>query len=244
MSTTELTPTPIEGELRILDTDLGARLGFERPEDIRKLINRHAEKLNKISILATVALIHQAAGRPARAYYLNRKQAIYITAKSETDIATDITIEIIEKFDAYERGTATVAPVVNLNDPATLRGLLLDYSEKMIVLQAENQVLLPKAEALDFLSLKHSDILMTEAAKVLEVGRTKLINYLSKSGWIFKRDKYWVPYTARCNSGHLRQKLATFTDPYTGIEQKRIQVGVTTKGLEYLTKARDAINAS
>jgi hypothetical protein len=37
-------------------------------------------------------------------YYLNRKQAIFITAKSDTVVATDITIEIIERFDAYERG--------------------------------------------------------------------------------------------------------------------------------------------
>ncbi len=43
-------------------------------------------------------------GRPARVFYLNRKQAIFITAKSETAIATEITIEIIHKFEAYETG--------------------------------------------------------------------------------------------------------------------------------------------
>jgi hypothetical protein len=45
-------------------------------------------------------------GRPTIEYYLNRKQAIFITAKSETPIPTDTTIEIIERFDAYERGDA------------------------------------------------------------------------------------------------------------------------------------------
>jgi hypothetical protein len=41
-------------------------------------------------------------------YYLNRKQAIFITAKSDTGVATDITIEIIERFDTYERGDIRV----------------------------------------------------------------------------------------------------------------------------------------
>jgi hypothetical protein len=43
-------------------------------------------------------------GRPATEYHLHRKQAIFLTAKSETTEATEITIEIIERFDAYERG--------------------------------------------------------------------------------------------------------------------------------------------
>jgi hypothetical protein len=48
-------------------------------------------------------------GRPAKAYYLNRKQAIFITAKSETPATTDITIEIIEHLDTSQQGTAARA---------------------------------------------------------------------------------------------------------------------------------------
>jgi hypothetical protein len=47
-------------------------------------------------------------GGNATEFYLNRKQAIFITAKSETDDATDITIEIIKRFDTYERGDIRV----------------------------------------------------------------------------------------------------------------------------------------
>jgi hypothetical protein len=36
--------------------------------------------------------------------YLNRKQAIFLTAKSETPDATEITIEIIQRFDAPGAG--------------------------------------------------------------------------------------------------------------------------------------------
>jgi phage regulator Rha-like protein len=45
-------------------------------------------------------------GGSATEYNLNRRQAIFITAKLEAPEATDITIQMIERFDAYEPGLA------------------------------------------------------------------------------------------------------------------------------------------
>lgn len=109
---TEMTITPLllDGEYRVLDTDLAERLKFERPRDIRKLVTRWLPDLQKLGICATMAQNHAGGrGRPTLAYYLNRKQAIFITAKSETAEATDITIEIIHRFDEYEVGRATIS---------------------------------------------------------------------------------------------------------------------------------------
>ncbi|QOF96714.1 Rha family transcriptional regulator [Novacetimonas hansenii] len=95
----------MDGELRIKDEDLGVRLGFNRPRDIRKIIVRYLPELGRMGVCATASQTSGSkGGRPTEAYYLNRKQAIFITAKSETAIAADITIEIVERFDAYERG--------------------------------------------------------------------------------------------------------------------------------------------
>jgi hypothetical protein len=105
----ELTPTLVEGELRIRDVDLGARLGFANPIDIRKLIRRYAADLGQMGVLASVAKAPDSqGGRPAIEFYLNRRQAIFITAKPETAEATDTTIEVIERFDANERGDIDV----------------------------------------------------------------------------------------------------------------------------------------
>jgi hypothetical protein len=93
------------GDARILDTDLAKRLGFGLPREIRRLIARHGDTLSKMGPLPQVEEV-VGKGQKANAYYLNRKQAIFITAKSETPRATDITIEIVERFDAYERGGA------------------------------------------------------------------------------------------------------------------------------------------
>lgn len=107
MTIGRITPLLLEGELRVLDTDLAERLQFERPRDIRKLVTRWRAELDRLGVCAAMAQTSGArGGRPTTAYYLNRKQAIFITAKSETPIATDITIEIIHRFDEYETDRA------------------------------------------------------------------------------------------------------------------------------------------
>jgi hypothetical protein len=102
-TSSELVVVSRDGELRILDTDLAARLGFERPRKIRELIAPHRGALSQLGDLATADVV-VGKGQRATAYYLNKRQAIFLTAKSETAEATAITIEIIDKFDAYERG--------------------------------------------------------------------------------------------------------------------------------------------
>ncbi|HWL68145.1 MAG TPA: Rha family transcriptional regulator [Geminicoccus sp.] len=100
---TDLALTTHEGEARVLDTDLASRLRFDQPRDIRKLIARHGGALSQLGELATTEIV-VGKGQRTTAYLLNKRQAIFLTTKSETPAATEITIEIIERFDAYERG--------------------------------------------------------------------------------------------------------------------------------------------
>ena len=64
MSNTSITLVDVNGEPRIRDIELAERLGFADPRMIRKLIARNAEKLKQFSILSTVEIIHEGAGRP------------------------------------------------------------------------------------------------------------------------------------------------------------------------------------
>lgn len=99
-----LTLIPVNGEHRIQDLQLAERLGFSQPRDIRKLIGRNLEKLNQISICATMAQIHEGAGRPTKAYYLNEKQSIFICMKADTVNAFEVQLEIIDVYAAYRHG--------------------------------------------------------------------------------------------------------------------------------------------
>ena len=52
-----IAPAMHDGELRILDTDLAARLGFSQPRDIRKLIARHDGALSKMGLLPAMGMV-------------------------------------------------------------------------------------------------------------------------------------------------------------------------------------------
>lgn len=246
MSDTKLVPTLVEGEPRIRDVDLAERLGFERPHDIRKLIDRHRENLSKISVLATVAQTSgEAGGRPTRAYYLNRKQAIFITAKSETPEATDITIEIIERFDAYERGLmAPPAPALT-DDEIVVRALTIQQ-QRIEALQATVAIMAPKAEALDRIAGTDGTHCITDAAKALQVRPKDLFDYLSRRGWMYRRPgaDHWCAYQAKIVAGDLVHKVTTVLRP-DGSERTVEQVRITAQGLTKLAKQlRAAVQAA
>jgi len=87
-------------EPRILDLRLAEALGFKKPRDIRPLIERHREALERFGGICRAVRQNQGRGRPATEYRLNKRQALYLCTKSDTDRATDITIQIVEVFDA------------------------------------------------------------------------------------------------------------------------------------------------
>ena len=78
--------------------------------------------LERLGVCATVSQTAESkGGRPSVAYYLNRKQALFVIIKSETPTATDIAIEVVERFDAYERAAAEVAEQIIVSLPDTAR---------------------------------------------------------------------------------------------------------------------------
>jgi hypothetical protein len=62
----------------------------------------HLGRHRRLGAIHTACIAGQ--GEQAKAFYLNRKQALYIITKADTPKAIETTIEVIERFDAYERG--------------------------------------------------------------------------------------------------------------------------------------------
>lgn len=232
----------VENEPRILDTDLAERLGFSQPRDIRKIIARHGGAL---SALGAPCVVEETVGKgqKPRAFYLNRKQAIFITAKSGTPTATDVTIEVITKFDAYERGTQPL-PAIDLSSNSALLALANNLAQAMLAdrartaaLAAENAALAPKVAALAQLTETDGTFSFRDTAKQCGHGQHELIERLSRKGWIFKQDPEgpWVAYAARVKSGHLVCKTTMVETP-GGKRRARMQTRVTTKGLALIAK--------
>ena len=94
--------TQVEGEPRVRDIDLAERLGFERPRDIRKLIDRNMQKVLRYGLCATVA--RSTGGRSATEYWLNRRQMMVVCMAADTVNAIEVQDAMIVVFDAFVCG--------------------------------------------------------------------------------------------------------------------------------------------
>ncbi|MBP2311870.1 hypothetical protein [Azospirillum soli] len=93
--------TEISCEPRIRDLKLAEALGMADPHAIRRMIERHMDALLKFGEVISDSDRKIGRGRPSKGtYYLTKKQALYITAKSDTERAAMVTIQMVEVFDA------------------------------------------------------------------------------------------------------------------------------------------------
>lgn len=93
-------------EPRIQDWKLALALGFDRPRDIRKIIERHQAELDRYGRLRhRGATSHEGSGaRPVQEYWLNEAQALLICIRSDAPRAADVRHEIITVYQAWRRG--------------------------------------------------------------------------------------------------------------------------------------------
>lgn len=98
-----------EDEPRVRDMDLGERLGFSRPRDIRKLIKDNLSELARYGEMRAMAsrppqINGLCQGKDATEYWLNEMQAVLICIKSATERAADVREAVIRAFVNWRRG--------------------------------------------------------------------------------------------------------------------------------------------
>jgi Rha family phage regulatory protein len=146
-------------------------------------------------------------------------------------------IEAFNTMEAELRARPVVDPIQALNDPSTMRGLLLTYSEKVLALEERNKELLGDSEALDRIAKADGSLCMMDAAKALQQRPKDLISYLQSHHWIYRRAgaDHWVGYQQRLQNGDLEHKVTTVLRG-DGSEKITEQVRVTPQGLAKLAK--------
>lgn len=84
---------------------LAERLGMEDPRIMRRLIERNADALSRFGgkRVATVATLSKA-GQVQKDYLLNEGQAIYIASRSETTLAVEVHVALVQVFVAWRQG--------------------------------------------------------------------------------------------------------------------------------------------
>ena len=89
-------------EPRVQDLNLAQHLGFENEYKIRHLIDRNWRELERFGeVLEMADKTTAQGGRPGKSYHLNRKQCLYVCAKSQTPKAAEVTILMVELFGAW-----------------------------------------------------------------------------------------------------------------------------------------------
>ena len=123
-------------------------------------------------------------------------------------------------------------PMAALNDPMTMRNLLLSYSEKVIALEETVSIQKPKVEGYDRIANSDGATNITTTAKTLQMKPKDLFNLMSEKKWIYRRigGKGWVGYQGKIQQGLLIHKVTT-VETSDGREKTVEQVLVSPKGL-------------
>lgn len=231
-----------DGEAFANSRDVAAYFGKEHRNVMQAVDNLIAQDpdLARAEFSAGVYTLPNTGAQQHRMFEMNRDGFVLLAMGFTGTKALKWKRQYIAAFNALEaecRRIAQGGPAIDLNDPAQLRNLLLNYSERAEALEQRVQELLPEAEALDRISKADGSLNITEAAKALQIRPKDLFDYLAQHGWTYKRAgaSNWLGYQSKTMAGLLEHKVTTVLRA-DGSEKVTEQVRVTPKGLTKLAK--------
>ena len=195
-------------------------------------------KLGGAEFSAGVYTLENTGGQQHRCYDMTRDGFTLLAMGFTGSKALKWKLRYIEAFNAMEaelRRIANSGPIIDLNDPGALRGLLLTYSEKAIELEKQVRELLPSQEALQRIAEADGSLCITDAAKALQMRPKDLFDWLRQNGWIYRRpgSGHDLGYQSKTTTGLLEHKVTTVLRA-DGSEKVTEQVRVTPRGLTKL----------
>jgi Rha family phage regulatory protein len=222
------------GEVFADSRDVAAFFGKEHRNvlrDIEGLLK--SEHTLSLRHFVVSSYVNEQNGQTYRSYDMTRDGFTLLAMGFTGAKALKFKLSYIEAFNAMEaelRNRQPVDPMVALNDPAMLRGLLLTYNEKVIALEAENAELAPKADGFDQIANAEGMFNLNAAAKILGQPPHQFNQLLNRKNWIFKRAGKWMAYSEKVKTGLLALKTNRYTKP-DGTEHVSEKVFVTPLGL-------------
>jgi phage antirepressor YoqD-like protein len=203
-----------------------------RHDSVRRTIERLADK----AVITLPPLVEKPTdGRPRLEYVFSGesgKRDSYIVV---AQLSPEFTAKLVDRWQALE--AAPRDPMVMLNDPAAMRGILLSYTEKVLELQGEVEEMRPQVQALERIAMSDGSLCITDAAKTMQVQPKALFSFLDAHHWTYTRqgDNTRIAYQAKLQAGLLEHKTTVVTRS-DGSEKTTTQVRVTPKGLARLAR--------
>lgn len=214
-----------------------ADLVESRHDSVKRTIERLADKqVIQLPPMVNAEIINGLGKKQQSTEYQVCKRDSYVVVAQLCPVFTARLVDRWQQLEAQVSYSA-IDPMTALNDPATMRGLLLGYTEKVLTLQNQVQEMKPDVDALHRIAKSDGGICITTAAKDLQIRPKDLFTYLSSSSWIYRRTggKSWLAYQSKIQTGLLEHKVTVVTRG-DGTEKTVEQVLVTPKGLAKLSK--------
>ncbi|TNE38322.1 MAG: DNA-binding protein [Sphingomonadales bacterium] len=203
-----------------------------RHDNVRRTIERLAER--GVIALPPTEDVQETGGNNrtyvTQEYRVGKRDSYVIVAQ----LSPEFTARLVDRWQELEAKARD--PMVALNDPATMRHLLLGYTEKVIALESKVEELEPKAQALDAISASDGAVTFTQAAKIIGVKRDVLTRRMNAMGWVYRQNNSWVAYQQHIQNGRLEYKEANYTDEKTGLKCSKPYCHITPKGLAKLAE--------
>ena len=222
---------------QLVTTSLAIAEGVGNPhKSVIQLIRQNVSDLNDFGGVAFENAPFETAGgtQSREVAILNEQQStLLLTYMRNNDVVRKFKKRLVKAFfEMRDSGVKNADPMQALSDPATMRGLLLSYSEKVLTLESTVKEQAPQVEAFKRLSVANGSLCLTDAAKHIQIKPKEMIQWMHAKSWIYRRtgNKNWVGYQNRLQQGLLEHKVTTVSRD-DGTEKVCEQVRVTPKGL-------------
>lgn len=222
----------INGEPWFVGKDVGVALGYSNPQ---KALRDHCKRAQDVGGERNA----HPSGLDPQTKIIPESDVYRLIVRSKKPEAEAFEIMIMEEILPTIRKTGGYGNVVAFDpeDPAQLRGLLVNYAERTQVAEARVIALEPKAEAFDLIDASEGSVTVRVAAKTLGVPERKFTKWLEVNGWAFRQSGKGKlqAYSERRKQGYLEHRLRTFTDGY-GEDRSESQMLVTPHGVARLAQ--------
>lgn len=130
--------TVIQGDARISCRHLQEVLGFNRVNDVHRLIRAHEDELNDYGGVFAQDSKNPSAkgGRPITTYYLNEHQATAVCLWAETPKARAARRLIIEVFTAWRKGQLAELPAPKADPFAAMAGRVQHVADHLMAIDS------------------------------------------------------------------------------------------------------------
>lgn len=172
-----------------------------------------------------------AQGKTRACFNLPRRECLILVS----GYSIEIRARIIDRWEELER--AARAPAIDLNNPADLRMLLVNYADDKIEQQAKIASMETTVAAFNQIADASGSMCGTDAGKHLGIGRKALFAFMRQNRWLYRRPgtNYDLAYQDKIEAGLLEHKVTTVHSP-DGTERIHTQARITPKGLAKLAK--------